>query len=295
MELLTQIPVGNELGEGVIWDHQRQRVWWTDIVNSKLFRYDPANGELEEFSTPERLCCFAPIHGQDNLIAAFASGFAFYNPDNGDLDWIEKIEADNPGTRLNDGRTDRQGRMWAGTMVEDQDKATYRGALYRLDGDLKITKTIEELLITNSLCWSPDGQIMYHCDTPAQKIDSYLFDPNTARISDHMIFTTTGRGCYPDGSIVDAEGYLWNAQWGGSKVVRYAPDGSVDVELAMPVSQPSCVAFGGADLDLLIVTTAHQDLSPAAKAEQPSAGDLFIYQTNYKGLQESPFILTAKS
>ncbi|MEM7361250.1 MAG: SMP-30/gluconolactonase/LRE family protein [Pseudomonadota bacterium] len=289
IELIKQIPVANELGEGVIWDHHRQRVWWTDIVNSKLYRYDPANDELEEFTTPERLACFAPVQGQEHLIAAFASGFAFYNPDNGKLDWIRKIEEDNPGTRLNDGRTDRQGRFWAGTMVEDRDQASNRGSLYCLDADLQVTKTIEELLITNSLCWSPDGQIMYHCDTPTQKIDSYLFDPESAAISEHMIFTTAEKGCYPDGSIIDAEGYLWNAQWGGSKVVRYAPDGSVDLELAMPVSQPSCVAFAGVNLDLLVVTTAHQDLSAEAREHEPGAGDLFIYQTDFAGLIESPF------
>jgi L-arabinonolactonase len=158
IELISRIPVQSELGEGIIWDNQRQRLWWTDIDNCQLYRYDPITGNLEQWSTPERLCCFAPVVGQEYLVAAFASGFAFYDPLTGSLDWIKKIESDNPGTRLNDGRTDRQGRMWAGTMVEDSDLALYRGSLYCLDNELVVSKTIGDLLITNSLCWSPDSK-----------------------------------------------------------------------------------------------------------------------------------------
>ena len=170
IKLRTSLKVGNELGEGVIWDHARQRVWWTDIQQSQLYRYDPVSEELEQWQTPERLCCFAPVAGQDGLVAAFESGFAFYNPETQELSWVHKLERDNPGTRFNDGRTDRQGRLWSGTMVEDADSATQNGTLYCLHQDLSISHSLTDLLIPNSLCWSPDGNTVYHTDTPTNQL-----------------------------------------------------------------------------------------------------------------------------
>jgi len=294
VKLINSIPVQNTLGEGVIWDHANARCWWTDIQESQLYCYDPESQELKQWKTPERLCCFAPVHGQNRLMAAFESGFAFYQPETNEVEWIHKIEPDNPGTRLNDGRTDRQGRLWAGTMVEDQDTATEKGRLYCLHNDLKLTSSIDDLLITNSLCWNPDGKTVYHTDTPSRLIKQYPYNTETAEIGIEQaeLFVKTERDCYPDGSIVDAQGYLWNAQWGASQVVRYAPDGTSDLVVDLPVSQPSCVAFGGKDLDLLFVTTARQELSDDALLDQPLAGDLFVYQTEFQGLIECGFVFS---
>lgn len=285
MQLINTLEVSNELGEGIIWDHHRQRAWWVDILQHKLYRYDPVSESLEQWDTPERLCCFAPMAGQEELACAFESGFAFFWPETGEVQWIEKIEQDNPGTRFNDGRTDRQGRLWAGTMVEDAEKATYKGSLYCLHNDLSITKSIGGLAITNSLCWSPDGNTVYHTDTPTGIIHTYPFDTANATLGEPTELVKTQQGCNPDGSIVDADGYLWNAQWGGSKVVRYSPTGKVDLELNTPTSQPSCVTFGGANLDLLFVTSAHADMD----VREPQAGHMFVYQTNFKGIEEQPF------
>ncbi len=287
LELIDTIHVSNELGEGIIWDTHRQRVWWTDILQRKLYRYDPVSKNLENWSTPERLCCFAPVEGQNKLICAFESGFAFYWPENDELKWITRLEEDNPGTRFNDGRTDRQGRLWAGTMVENEKVATYKGSLYCLDSDLHVTKTLSGLSITNSLCWSPDGHILYHTDTVTQTINRYPFDTNKASLGEAQTLVSTEKNCYPDGSIVDAEGYLWNAQWGGSQIVRYSPQGAQDLKLTLPTSQPTCLAFGGPDLDLLFVTTAWSEMSP----REELAGSLFIYQGDFKGLSDSPFFL----
>lgn len=285
IELKTSLNVANELGEGVIWDHVRQRVWWTDIQQSTLFRYDPIGEELEQWATPERLCCFAPVAEQTCLVAAFESGFAFYEPETNKLEWIHKLENDNPGTRFNDGRTDRQGRLWSGTMVEDSDRATDKGKLYCLNHDLSITSSLTDLTIPNSLCWSPDGATVYHTDTPTRQINRHRYDCSTGQFGEPELFVKTERGCYPDGSTVDAEGYLWNAQWGGSQVVRYAPSGEQDLVLKVPTSQASCVAFGGKNLDLLFVTSAWQDMPE----REPQAGDFFVYQTDFRGLNESPF------
>ncbi len=293
MRLIDTITVQNELGEGVIWDHGASKVWWTDIQQSKLYRYDPQSKELEQWDTPERLCCFAPRANRRNqwsteLVVAFESGFAFYTPATGELQWIETLEKNNPGTRLNDGGTDRQGRLWAGSMVEDSEQATEKGYLYCLNHDLSVTKTIGGLSIPNSLCWSPDGKTMYHTDTPTRQIKQYDYDCQHGRFSAPRIFTTTNKGCYPDGSTVDAQGFLWNAQWGSNTVVRYSADGNQDLVVDVPASQPSCVAFGGKDLNLLLVTSAWQDLD--TRHADPEAGNLFIYETEYQGLIESMFI-----
>lgn len=289
MKLVQNLKVGNVLGEGVIWDHRRARFWWTDIEGSKLFRYDSVAENLESWQTPERLACLAPVSGRDDLVVAFASGFAFYQPETNAVDWIHKIESDNPGTRMNDGRTDRQGRFWAGSMTESPKEATYKGALYCLDHDLSLSKHVKGLAITNSLCWSPNGDTMYHCDTPNRTIENYTFNTQSGMPSLDRSFIQTDKGCYPDGSCIDADGFLWNAQWGGGKVVRYSPTGEVDLELEVPTSQPSCVAFGGVDLNLLCVTTARQDMSDEQLVSEPEAGNLLIYETDYRGLKDAEF------
>lgn len=286
--LVTTLRVHNELGEGVIWDDQRQSIWWTDIPQSRLYRYSLSHDQLESFTTPERLASFAPLEHDSRLICAFASGFALYAPDTGDIEWIKKLETHNPGTRFNDGKTDRQGRFWAGTMVENADLATEKGRLYCVDHDLSISEHLSNLDITNSLCWSPDGQTAYHTDTPTRCIHQYTSGV-TPKLSDPRILVRTPRGAFPDGSCVDAQGYLWNAQWGASQVVRYTPNGEVDWVLELPTSQPTCPAFAGKDLSTLVVTTARQDMNDEQLAREPEAGNLFIFATSFKGLVDSPF------
>lgn len=302
MRLIDTLKVKNELGEGVIWDHAMSKLWWTDIQQRKLYRYDPESKQLEQWDTPERLCCFAPRANnvaQDRtgaphigLVAAFETGFAFYTPETGALEWIAKLETTNPGTRFNDGRTDRQGRLWAATMVEDKELATDKGYLYCLNHDLSVTKTLGGLSIPNSLCWSPDGKTMYHTDTPTMQIKQYRYNCEAGTFSHPRIFATTNKGCYPDGSIVDAHGFLWNAQWGSNTIVRYSPTGEQDLVIDVPASQPSCVAFGGVNLNLMFVTSAWQGLDNDARQADPEAGNLFIYDTEYSGSIDARFIET---
>ena len=291
-ELIQILPVKNELGEGIIWEAQSGSACWTDIENSLIYKYQLETEMLQSWKTPERVGCFAPLENQDYLVVGFETGFAYFNPETGWLKWLHKIEQDMPGTRLNDGRTDRQGRFWAGTMVEDaslRDNPDYRGTLYCLDAQLNCTSSISGLVITNSLCWSPDSKYMYHTDTPTRRIDRYDFNADTAEVSNKTTFVETPEGHMPDGSIVDADGYLWNAQWGASQVVRYTPEGEVDLILPTPASQPTCVAFGGPDLNILFVTSATQDLSQEELHQAPEAGDVFIYETEFTGLLESSF------
>ena len=289
--LMETLRVKNTLGEGVIWDAVGAAAWWTDIDGSKLYRYGPADKQLDHWSTPERLGSFALVADSDYLICGFASGFAYFNPHNPQmtgLQWLQKIEQDNPGTRLNDGRADRQGRFWAGSMVESGDQGG--GALYCLDQQLQVTSKVSGLSISNSLCWSPDSKVMYHTDTPSRRINAYDFDATTGAIANQRCLVRTEKGCFPDGSTVDAEGYIWNAQWGASQVVRYSPAGEIDFILPLSVSQPTCVAFGGPQLDRLFITSATQGMDEQALLAEPEAGNVLVFQTNVVGIPDSRFI-----
>jgi L-arabinonolactonase len=286
--LIETLRVKNTLGEGVIWDAMGAAAWWTDIDGSKLYRYHPADKQLDQWSTPERLGCFALVADSDYLICGFASGFAYFNPHNEDLQWLQKTEQDNPGTRLNDGRADRQGRFWAGSMVEFGDPRA--GALYCLDEQLQVTSKVSGLTISNGLCWNPDSTVMYHTDTPSRRINAYNFDATTGAIANQRCLVRTEPGCFPDGSTVDAQAYIWNAQWGASQVVRYSPAGEIDFILPLPFSQPTCVAFGGPQLDRLFITSATQGLDKSALLAEPEAGNVLIFQTNISGTPDARFV-----
>lgn len=291
-ELIKVLTVNNKLGEGIIWDANQQAAWWTDILHNTLYRYSHATNELATWQTPERLACFALIEGRSDLIAGFESGFAFYDPQSNKIEWLHKVEPESSATRLNDGRADRQGRFWVGTMAEDNGASGALGSLYCLDNKLQCHKTIQDIKISNSLCWSPDSKFLYHTDTPNQCINRYEFDAESGSLGQKAAFAHTETGCFPDGSTIDAEGYIWNAQWGGSKVVRYAPSGAIDFELALPVSQPTCVAFGGPELNHLFITSAHADLSEQQQAAEPMAGNVLVFKTEFKGLSDPKFIVS---
>lgn len=294
MELIDSVPCQCTLGEGVIYDRRSDSLLWVDIEEKHFFCYLLATKELHTFELPYRLGSFGLTETDGVIIAAFEQGFAFYQWQTGAIKWINQLEQDLIHTRFNDGRVDREGVFWAGTMVESAKvpEGNYMlGHLYRLglDGVAKIK--LEGLSITNSLCWSPDGTVLYHADTPTQSIIRYQHNNDSSLLRSIGRLVNTESGCYPDGSCVDAQGYLWNAQWGGSKVVRYSPDGEQDCVLSLPVSQPSCVCFAGEQLNLLVVTSAQESMTAQQLNAEPQAGNLLIYYTEYRGLIENRCIM----
>ena len=289
MELIDFVPCTNLLGEGIQWNNEDGCFWWTDILSLKLFRYQLATKKLTEWDLPEKLGCFAFAKNDRRLLAAFASGFAWFEPDTGSVEWIAKPEAHIVGNRSNDGRCDRQGRFWMGSILEQKNAPDQSAALYSLRPDFSVKQHLSGLRISNALCWSPDSSKMYHADSPTHTVTVYDFDALSGEISNPQIFAQTETGVEPDGACVDSEGYIWNAQWGGSRVVRYAPDGSKNFELTLPVTQATCVAFGGEQLNIFAVTSARIGLSDEALQQQPQAGGVFIFETGYKGLPESRF------
>lgn len=289
IKLIDTVPCANLLGEGVQWNHQDGCFWWTDIHSAKLYRYHLASKKLSQWDLPEKLGCFAFAKNDSRLLTAFASGFAWFDVETGTLEWIAKPETHLIGNRSNDGRCDRQGRFWMGTIREQQNTPDQCASLYSLKADGSVSKHLTGLHISNALCWSPDSRKLYHADSPTHSIRVYDFDARTGELTNAKIFAQTEPGIEPDGACVDAEGFIWNAQWGGSRVVRYAPDGNKNLVLDMPVSQATCVAFGGQNLNLLAVTSARIGLSDEALLQQPHAGNLFIFETDFTGLPESRF------
>ena len=276
----------NLLGEGIIWSAAHGEAQWVDIFGKLFWIFDPSKGVAKSIALPERLACFAPLGGS-RLLAGFASGLAYFDLASGAREDIAAIEADLPSTRLNDGKLDRQGRLVFGTMDEDN-PAQPIGRVWSFDGGAPRI-LFDGVRISNSIAFSPDGRRMYFADTPQGVIWRYDYDVDTGDASNRQIFVEAARDHgYPDGSTVDADGCLWNAKWGGGRVVRYTPEGRLDRVVAIPCSQATCCAFGGADLSTLFVTSARVGLSEAKLAAEPEAGAMFAIHVGVRGLIDAP-------
>lgn len=290
-ELIGEIDVGNILGEGIQWRANDHSVWWTDIMGCKLFRYDWATKAVRHYEMPEPLGSFAFMDDSAVIMAAFASGFALYHFENETIQWLRRPTFLAGEERFNDGRVDRQGRFWSGTMMampRSQEPAT--GRLFCLDTMQKLSVHESGVNISNGLCWSPNGRRLYFADSLLGIIFQYTFDTQTGSLSDKRIFAHSPKGGAPDGAAVDAEGNVWSAQWGIGKVLAYNPMGEVIADIPVPTNQPSCVAFGGENYDHLLVTSAKDGLSAQALAEDRSAGNVFIYKLQTTGLPESTYM-----
>ena len=281
----------NTLGEGIIWDDRGGRLFWTDIEGSELWSHAPATGALQRWPLPERLCSLALTDDDGRLLLALASGLAFFDLASGGLDRICDVEADLPTTRLNDGRTDRQGRFVFGAFNQAENPKEAIGGFYRLNHDLTLERLpLGGVAIANSICFSPDGRTMYYADSATREIRCCDYDIDTGAVSNLREFVPADAAPGdPDGSTIDADGYLWSTRWGAGQVVRFAPDGTVDRVLTLPAPQPTCPAFGGPGLDVLFVTSATVGLQADQLANAPKSGGLFAYALPVRGLAEVRF------
>ncbi|HST45181.1 MAG TPA: SMP-30/gluconolactonase/LRE family protein [Luteimonas sp.] len=282
------VDAGNQLGEGVLWCDRRQVLLWTDIARAELWEFEPANGATRIHAMPERLASFALCEADGWLLLALASRIAFYHLPSGELRPLHAVEPGR-GTRANDGACDRQGRFVFGTLHEPAsgDKQAV-GAFHRLGHDLSLHRLpLPAVAISNSIAFSPDGGVMYFCDSTTGCIQccDYGDTPGAVR----TFVDLAGLDGEPDGSCVDAEGGLWNAQWGMGRVVRYAADGDQTDVIALPATQVTRPAFGGAGLDTLFVTSARDGLAVGALHDQPHAGALFAAVPGARGLPEARF------
>jgi sugar lactone lactonase YvrE len=261
-----------ELGESPIWDDRRQRLLFVDILRGQVHEFDPASGDHRVFEVGQPVGAVALAQAGDWVVAA-RDGFFRLNPDTGALTLIAHVELELAGNRMNDGAVDARGRFWAGTMASVGGKD--RGTLYRLDPDGSVRCMLAPVSTSNGIDWSPDGQLMYYVDTPLSRIDAFNFDPATGDISFRRTFANvpTASG-YPDGLVVDADGFVWLALWQGGAVHRYSPNGRLLGAINLPVSLVTKCTFGGPNLDELYITTARIGLDED-RQHDAAAGGIF--------------------
>lgn len=277
----------NQHGEGVFWDSRDQCVWWTDIEGRTIWSFDPKSGESSSFPVPDRVCCFAPRQN-GGLIVAFADRVSLFELKSGREEIICEYQPENPETRLNDGRTDRQGRFIVGGMNEKTGAAN--ASVLRIDPDLGVTTLFDAVACANSTCFSPDGKTMFFADTPDREIIAFDYDTTEGSVSAKRVHASfAAEPGLPDGSCVDSEGGVWNAEWEGRRVVRVAPDGRIDQIIEVPVWKPTCCAFGGPNLDTLYITSSRLMSDETVLAKEPLSGGLFAVNPGVAGIADAPF------
>ena len=272
----------DELGEGPVWCPRERALYWVDIRGQWLRRWVERGDQVTSWPMPEQIGSLA-IAEDGGILVALRSGMAIFDSMTGGFRKLIDFPGHGRTLRSNDGKCDRQGRFWVGTMERETIAPT--GKLYRVDGRA-IEAVIEGVRIPNSLCWSPDGTIMYWADSLERVIWAFPYDTGSGALGERRVFTSVAPSEVPDGATIDADGYLWSARYGGSRVVRHAPDGSVDRVITLPASQITSCAFGGSTLSTLFITSATQNMDAAQRAAEPQAGHLFAVDVGVKGLRE---------
>jgi sugar lactone lactonase YvrE len=270
------------LGEGPLWHPERGQLFWFDILGRRLLSRDgdkPLEWRFDECVSA------AGWVDRDTLLIASESGLYRFDIASGRHELVLPMEADNPVTRSNDGRADPMGGFWIGTMGKKAEPGA--GAIYRFYRG-RIERLYGEISIPNAICFAPDGRTAYFADTKQGLIQRQSLDSNGwPKGAPEVFIDLRAEGLNADGSVCDAEGAVWNAQWGASRVARYLPDGRLDRVLAVGARNSSCPAFGGADLRTIYVTSAREDLADPTEADGP----VYAVQSPVAGLPEHRVIL----
>ncbi len=271
------------LGEGPLWHPERGSFFWFDILNRRLLSRSAA-GEPQEWRF-DRMASAAGWIDRETLLLATETGLARLRLSDGGLESLVEVEADQPETRSNDGRADRQGGFWFGTMGKKAE--TGAGSLYRYrKGELR--RLVSDLTIPNAICFSPDGRFAHYADTREAKVWIQPLDAEGWPAGERRLFLDLrAEGLNPDGAVIDAEGGFWCAKWGAGKVMRYDPDGKRSHEFAVGARHCSCPAFGGEDLRQMLVTSALEGLEAPDEAQ----GRPYLLRPGFLGLPEPRVIL----
>ncbi len=284
-------PARDQLGEGPFWSEADQALYWVDIAGRRAHRLVPSTGQGGSWAMPSSCSAIMPTVRGDAIVA-LRDGLHRFDPATGATSPFVSPD-DDAGNRSNETRTDPQGRIWLGTMCnnlgpngEPTPITRCSGGFFCVEPEGRWVRVMAEVGITNTLCWSPDGTRFYCADTTKDVIWSFRYEADGPRLSDQKVFVEGGPG-HPDGSAMDEEGCLWNARWGGGRVIRFTPDGRVDREIFLPVEQPSSCAFGGPDRKTLYITTARQELD--GLAPDSLDGSVFAVQLDVAGMPMAPF------
>lgn len=276
-----------QLGEGPMWSVREQALYWVDILGHRLHRYSPSEGQ-HTWQFDEEVTAVTERAEADELIITRRHGFARFDPKTEKLVPLLELETDIPGNRFNDGKCDRLGRFWAGTMDFDCEQAT--GSLYCLSPDLRCERMDSGYVVTNGPAWSADYSTMYHNDSANGRVYAFDFDLKSGAIANKRLFLQFSKeDGSPDGMTTDADGGLWIAHWGTGKLTRHDPQGNVQHTIDFPCSQITSCAFGGPGFRTLYITSAANGLSPGQLEREPLAGGLFALEINIAGLPANQF------
>lgn len=285
-------PTGDRCGEGAVWHEGENALYWCDINRFLIHRFDQRDRHVKAWLFDEPVTALALTDRDDTLAVALGSGLILWQPER-DIRQNHRFHLPGwPRVRLNDGRPDPRGSFWVGSMRNNvnpdgsvgEDGGT-DGVLFRIDADGAITEWRRDIGISNTLTWSPSADRFYFADTLENEVRVYDYDKETGAIGQERPFLKDFPRGKPDGSAMDAAGYLWNCRYGGGCIVRVAPDGGVDRVIDMPVTNITTCTFGGPDLTTLYITTA----SNGAGANERLAGSLFVIETDVKGQRENRF------
>ena len=292
---IVKRPERDQLGETPFWDEATQTLYWCDIIGKQVRRLDPGSGLIERWPMPDFCSGIVPT-GDGHAVVLLMDGVYRLDLDGGELKRLARPETD-PRNRSNEVRTDPQGRLWLGTMGnnigpngEDVDQPPTRGSVFCVRPDGFSRRVLDDIGITNTFCWSPDGTRFYTADTSRRVIWSFAYEADEAVLHDRRVLIegdiAPGN---PDGASMDEEGCLWSARWGGSRLVRVTPSGKVDQEILLPAKQPSSCAFGGPDRKTLYITSARQGQHDLAA--DALDGSLFAVEVKVAGLPMPRFAL----
>ncbi|WP_172294347.1 SMP-30/gluconolactonase/LRE family protein [Pseudoruegeria sp. HB172150] len=283
--------VAAQLGETPLWDARRGVLTWIDIEQPTFWTLDPGSGEATALKQPGTyLGCQALTTSGKYLIARDLELMLLDAANGGVIPFATTPSEAMPATRLNDGRVDAMGRLWIGTM--DNGLKDGLGALYRVDPDGTMTRMLDDIVVSNGIAFDPDGRHMYFTDTRRYITFRLTLDEAGETVTDREVFADyLATGDRPDGACIDVDGCLWQAFFAGGKVVRYSPDGRIDREVALPVTNPTCLCFGGPDFKTLYVTTAFKFLSQEQLDAEPLAGSVFAIEGAGQGVPENHFAI----
>lgn len=289
MSLYPVIHADNQLGETPLWCERTESLWWLDVLQAAVHRLDTRSGTHVSIPFETTYLGSLALCESGKLLVAMDLGLYLYDTSTAHIEEVARIPAQAAaGTRLNDGRCDAQGRFWVGTM--DLEYTRPVGSLYRLDPDGAVTHMVPGIRLINSIAVSQDQRTLYCSDTRSHVLWAFDLDACAGTLSRQRIFAEySGRDGRPDGACIDAEGYLWVAMYAGGRILRYAPDGSIERTIPLPVSHPTCICFGGRNLRTLYITTARSGLNPAQLLNEPLAGSLLALDLDVQGLPQARY------
>lgn len=266
----------DRLGESPWWDVETGVLWWVDILGRRIRRATLDGTDLGTTETASEVGFVIPT-ASGAAVAGMAGGLVRVAGGDSEALWTGTVDI---AVRLNEGKTDRAGRLWFGSMHRAETHP--EGRLYRWDGT-DVLEAEDRVTVANGLGWTPDGRRMFFTDSPARTIWTYDYDPLTGSATGRRPFVVDEESGFPDGLTIDADGCIWSARWNGGRLVRYRPDGTVDRTIALPVHKPTSVAFAGPELRTLVVTSAS-----AEPGDGELAGRVLLLDPGVQGIAEIP-------